>query len=258
MIETKDDLTGKRFGRLIVLCQAEDYVSPQGKHYAQWLCECNCSNSKQIVVRGYMLTSGRTKSCGCLRKENVIKKNQNQHKKYNEYDLSGEFGIGWTSNTNEEFWFELEDYDKIKHICWEGVIQNGMRVLTGYDPQTKKQVKMHNALGYSMCDHVDRNEFNNLKRNLRQATYSENAMNRTIRNDNSSGIIGVKWHKKNQKWCADICKESKRIFLGSFNNKNDAIKARLKAEYKLFKDFAPQRHLFEKYNIVEDDVNEQK
>ena len=40
------------------------------------------------------------------------------NKKYNKYDLSGEYGIGWTSNTNQEFYFDLEDYDKIKDYCW--------------------------------------------------------------------------------------------------------------------------------------------
>ena len=40
-------------------------------------------------------------------------------RKYNRYDLeSQEYGIGWTSNTNEEFWFDKEDYDKIKNYCW--------------------------------------------------------------------------------------------------------------------------------------------
>ena len=38
--------------------------------------------------------------------------------KYNKYDLLGSFGVGWTTNTNKEFWFDLEDYDKIKDYCW--------------------------------------------------------------------------------------------------------------------------------------------
>lgn len=33
----------------------------------------------------------------------------------NTYDLSGEYGIGYTTK-GEEFWFDLEDYDKIKSI----------------------------------------------------------------------------------------------------------------------------------------------
>ena len=38
-------------------------------------------------------------------------------KKYNKYDLTGKFGIGYTSK-GEEFYFDLEDYDKIKNHLW--------------------------------------------------------------------------------------------------------------------------------------------
>jgi hypothetical protein len=43
--------------------------------------------------------------------------------------------------------------------------------------------------------------------------------------------------------------DAKQIHLGMFENKEDAIKARLEAEAKYFGDFAPQRHLFEQYKI---------
>ena len=49
-----------------------------------------------------------------MHKESVI----NALKKYNKYDLSGEYGIGWTTNTNHVFYFDLEDYEKIKDYCW--------------------------------------------------------------------------------------------------------------------------------------------
>lgn len=61
------DLVGKRFGRLTVLRQVEDYVSPGGAHFHMWLCQCNCGN--QIKVITHDLMSGHTQSCGCLGKE---------------------------------------------------------------------------------------------------------------------------------------------------------------------------------------------
>ena len=42
---------------------------------------------------------------------------------------------------------------------------------------------------------------------------------------------------------------NKTKYLGSFKNKEGAIKARLEAEAKYFGEFAPQRHLFEQYGI---------
>ena len=58
-----------------------------------------------------------------------LKGNKN-HKKYNIYDLSGEYGIGYTFK-NEKFYFDLEDYNKIKDDCWHidanGYVINGKR-----------------------------------------------------------------------------------------------------------------------------------
>ena len=56
------DLTGQRFGNLIVIERAENL----GKKIA-WLCKCDCGNEK--IIRATDLTSGKIKSCGCLRKE---------------------------------------------------------------------------------------------------------------------------------------------------------------------------------------------
>ena len=60
------DLTGKRFGRLVVIRRASDQIQPNGRKVKQWLCKCDCG--KEAEVRGSALTSGNTKSCGCLKK----------------------------------------------------------------------------------------------------------------------------------------------------------------------------------------------
>lgn len=59
------DLTGMRFGRLTVLGLAEPYVTPKGLRVRRWECLCDCGNI--ACVRSHFLTSGETKSCGCLR-----------------------------------------------------------------------------------------------------------------------------------------------------------------------------------------------
>lgn len=56
------DLTGKRFGRLQVLSFKEKH----GKvHY--WNCRCDCG--KEVVVNGYSMIYGNSRSCGCLHDE---------------------------------------------------------------------------------------------------------------------------------------------------------------------------------------------
>ena len=61
------DLTGQRFGKLIVLERAEYYISPKGHPQTCWKCKCDCGNITN--VRTTHLTLGRTKSCGCLKSE---------------------------------------------------------------------------------------------------------------------------------------------------------------------------------------------
>lgn len=58
-----DDLTGKRFGKLVVLERADNTISPCGQPQTQWKCRCDCGNV--IAVRAQLLKSGKTKSCGC-------------------------------------------------------------------------------------------------------------------------------------------------------------------------------------------------
>lgn len=56
------DLSGLRFGRLLVLRHHQD---PRAN--TRWLCKCDCG--QECVVVGSHLSSGHTESCGCKRKE---------------------------------------------------------------------------------------------------------------------------------------------------------------------------------------------
>ena len=106
---------------------------------------------------------------------------------------------------------------------------------------------MHDVLGFKGCDHINRNELDNRKENLRRANFTENCRNRGLRSDNKSGVVGVR--SVGEKFIADIRVNKKLIVFGKFFNKEDAIKARLKAEKEYFGEFAPQQHLYEEYGI---------
>ena len=58
---------------------------------------------------------------------------------HNVYDLSGEYGIGYTLK-GEPFWFDLEDYDLIKDYCWH-YTQKGY--LEATNAETRKAIKLH-------------------------------------------------------------------------------------------------------------------
>lgn len=168
------------------------------------------------------------------------------NKKTNIYDLCGIYGIGWTSNTNEKFYFDLEDYDKIKDYCWiKG--KNGY-VVAHIDG---KNQTMHSIIcNYSNTDHKNRNRLDNRKENLRQATTQQQAQNRSVQSNNTSGVTGVYYRKERNAWFAQITINGKTKTIKYSHDKNEAIKARLEAEAKYFKEFAPQKHLFEQYGIL--------
>ncbi len=175
-------------------------------------------------------------------------------KKYNRYDLNlkdehGLYGIGYCSNTGREFYFDMNDYDKIKDYCWSECKSKNYSRVRAYDKDTKKTIFVHYITADRYYDHIDRNPFNNRKYNLRKATLSENNRNHNLRRNNKYGITGIYWYESRSKWSAYIEVNSKRKHLGYFKEKEDAIKARLESEAKYFGEFAPQRHLFEEYDI---------
>lgn len=61
------NLIGKRFGRLVVLSLDRVSQSTSGKNYFYWKCKCDCGATKSVVRNN--LSSGSTRSCGCLGKE---------------------------------------------------------------------------------------------------------------------------------------------------------------------------------------------
>lgn len=246
MVKTKN-IIGNKYNKLTVVGRADDYISPSGKREAMWICNCDCGN-KGIVIKGTKLKKGYTKSCGCL----AIKLLVDRSKKYNDYNLSGDYGIGFDVNGNE-FYFDLEDYDKIRDYCW--YVNKNNRVTNRItNKNTNKTIWLHRLVMdiaddcNIIIDHIDRNPKNNRKYNLREANNQTNTFNMSIAKNNKSGFIGVYYNSKRNKWEAYITFNYKKRNLGSYDNKIDAIKTRLRAEIKYFGvDFAPQRHLFNKY-----------
>ena len=59
------DLTGQRFGRLVVLRMLDE----RRNNSAYYECRCDCGNIKNVV--SYNLRSGNTTSCGCFQKERL-------------------------------------------------------------------------------------------------------------------------------------------------------------------------------------------
>jgi len=75
------DLTGRRFGRLVVIRRGNKPENVKNRDI-YWLCQCDCGN--EIVTSGASLKNGKTKSCGCLKIQKFEK-----NRKRNFKDISG-------------------------------------------------------------------------------------------------------------------------------------------------------------------------
>ena len=89
-------------------------------------------------------------------------------------------------------------------------------------------------------DHKDRNRSNNRIENIRECSNAENLRNSSIGRNNTTGCTGVSFDKDRQIWYSRMMFDGKRINLGRYKDRGQAIKARKEAEVKYLGEFAPQ------------------
>lgn len=132
---------------------------------------------------------------------------------------------------------DLDDIDLIKEYKW-AIDGNGY---ASYSREKEKTVLMHrlitNCPKDMLVDHINHNILDNRKENLRIVTKSQNLMNRDLGRNNESGCNGVNWFKKSRKWMVRITVDNKIIYLGLYENLEDAIKVRKEAEEKYFGEY---------------------
>lgn len=222
-----------------------------------WKCLCDCQLNLPEIDRKYTYTTasnlyrgisnkkGGTSSCGCYKSEvnQIIGKNNKRH---NKYDLSGEYGIGYTSQ-GDVFYFDLEDYKYIKDYCWN--THTGGYIRAYYhtseldnSKQKRSYIMIHQLLsgiyGYGKePDHINGKPWDNRKQNLRKSTHEQNMKNCKIYKNNTSGHKGVYYSKRGNRWKAFININKKRVHLGTFLSYEDAVKRRETAEEKYYGEF---------------------
>lgn len=181
------DLTGQKFGRLIVIERAENRVQPNGHRCTQWLCKCDCG--KEVVVSALNLKRGHTRSCGCLVKSH---------------------GVRYTRIYN--VWCKIKSrcYNPkdivFKHYGGRGIVmseewKNNPKVFcdwaiaNGYDENAKKgectidRIDVNGNYEPSNCRWTNQKEQCNNKRNNRFITYN----NETHTAMQWCEIIGIKY-----------------------------------------------------------------
>lgn len=154
------------------------------------------------------------------------------------YDTYGVLYLG-----RHRFLFDIDNLDLIKGRTWYPD-KDGYLVSSYYFAGVRRFVRFHrivmNAQPQQCVDHINKNRSDNRKCNLRICSRAENDRNRGLYSTNTSGVAGVCYDKQRKKWVASITYNSKKIFIGRFALKEDAVQARLAKETELFKEFSSQ------------------
>ena len=96
---------------------------------------------------------------------------------------------------------------------------------------------LYNLENKQCIDHIDGNRTNNNINNLRFATHQENMRNRNMFSNNTSGAKGVTFDKNTNKWRSQITIDGINVYLGLYENINDAKQARLNKVQQVFGEF---------------------
>ena len=109
------DITGIRYGKLVVIKRVGHHIRKSGRKDVLWECLCDCGNTKSIIAAN--LKNGCTTSCGCVQ-------TSNRHKPHREiivYDFKEYYGISLYNN--EVALFDKDDYEKVVKCNWH--LSNG-------------------------------------------------------------------------------------------------------------------------------------
>jgi hypothetical protein len=97
---------------------------------------------------------------------------------------------------------------------------------------------MHHGYLPDVIDHIDGDILNNKIENLRPATHTQNMRNTKLSSRNNSGVKGVNWDKKSNKWRVHISVDGKTKTFGRFKDMELAELIAIEARDKYYGEFA--------------------
>lgn len=242
------DISGKVYGDLTVL----SYCDTKSTH-SRWLCKCSCGN-KEIFSISQLRRRKNLMCSQCVQKykdiRNVISEEnldfngipiniiQSTQRKQNKYEIQNNVTIiNGKIIVDSKFVDYLKSFDRYISIDSRGY---------AYFSYCDQDVYLHRLLtktplffnesskDIEIIDHINRNRCDNRMENLRIIKKSENPVNCSVYSNNKSGHKGILWLERLQKWQVNIQYKNKNHYIGVFENIDDAILARKKAEQDVF------------------------
>ena len=216
----KHDLTGKRFGRLVV-----QHISKSKNYRTTWRCVCDCGNVKDVLQQN--LLDGHVTSCGCklrdVNRSKIINYNNSQNKESHMETKTRLYRI----------WIGMKARcEQNRHNYGE----RGIKVCQRWKESFLSFKSWALVNGYSDLLSIDRIDVNGdyCPENCRWVNMSLQEYNKRPTSRNKSGVVGVSYNSNHKRWVATISKDKVFHYIGCFKTKEEAIAARMEAEKQYY------------------------
>lgn len=141
-----------------------------------------------------------------------------------------------------------EDYEWLSQWKWSAADNKGRGIYYAVRHQRPDgNVPMHKEVyvrhygeipeGF-LIDHKDRITLNNDYRNLRAVTRSESQINRNLQSNNSTGVSGIHWYERDQKYEVQLSRNGKTVYVRRYADFEEAKAERDKKAIELYGKFA--------------------
>lgn len=187
---SEEYMIGRKFGRLLVIERGPEQYAPCGQHRDMWVCKCDCGNVKTIAEDS--LRYNKTKSCGCLGTENLIKRST-KHNKFGTriYNLWGNMNYRCNNERSDHYQYYGGRGIKVCDEWQEFEPFYDWAMSHGYsDDLTIDRIDVNGNYCPENCRWVTPKEQANNRRNTRYLTY--NGETKCVKDwENETGIQSV-------------------------------------------------------------------